>query len=185
MLMKTLSFICTDIGRVLVIGGPVSAHTSVERLRGFAHAAREFPGIVLLATLACNYDRPTARLFSEAWLRLSGAPDACLAANDVMALGVLDALETLKLQSTVVGVNAIPEAIQAIACGRLLASADFNAMQIAYLATECALRHLGGEAVPARINLQVQIVTQQNYRAWDLPYEQRPVITLDMLRVMT
>jgi ribose transport system substrate-binding protein len=62
----------------------------------------------------------------------------------------------------VVGVNAIPQAIDAIREGRMLATADFNAMQMCALATECAIRHLRGEAVPAEIELPVAIVERRN-----------------------
>ena len=99
-----------------------------------------------------------------------------------MALGVLEALEAAGLRDVpVVGVNAIPEAIAAIASGRLLATADFNAMQMAYLAAECAVRHVRGERVPATIELPVQVVDRHNCQAWDLPSAQRPVITLEQL----
>ncbi|MDH4135018.1 MAG: sugar ABC transporter substrate-binding protein, partial [Gammaproteobacteria bacterium] len=99
-----------------------------------------------------------------------------------MAIGVLDALDAAGKSAVVVGVNAIPQAIEAIAAGRMLATADFNAMQMAYLATECAVRHLRGESVPTSIELPVRIVDGRNYAQWRLPYEQRPVITLDQLR---
>lgn len=102
-----------------------------------------------------------------------------------MAIGVLDALDAAGRQAAVVGVNAIPQAIEAIAQGRMLATADFNAMQMAYLATECAVRHLRGESIPARIELPVQIVDRSNCAQWNLPYEQRPVLTLEQLRNKT
>ena len=69
----------------------------------------------------------------------------------------------------------------AIGAGRMLATADFNAMQMAYLAAECAVRHLRGEVVPERIELPVQIVDARNCEQWNLPYEARPVITLEQL----
>jgi ribose transport system substrate-binding protein len=53
---------------------------------------------------------------------------------------------------------------------------------MAYLATECAVRHLRGEAVPLRIELPVQIVDRHNCAQWNLPYAQRPVRTLAELR---
>ena len=77
--------------------------------------------------------------------------------------------------------NAIPEAINEIRSGGMLATADFNAMQMASLATECAMRHLRGEPVPKDLELPVQIVDRANYAAWDLSYEKRPVVTLKEL----
>ena len=83
------------------------------------------------------------------------------------------------------GVNAIPQAIEAIGAGRMLATADFNAMQMAYLAAECAARHLRGERVPLSIELPVQVVHKGNCSNWNLPYAQRPVLTLEQWRAMT
>ncbi len=168
-------------GRVLVVTGPEDSYTSLERLRGFHDAARGWPDIVLVGQVAGDYVREVARDRSADWLEKNPAPDAVLAANDIMAIGVLDALDAVEKKAAVVGVNAIPQAVQAIAQGRMLATADFNAMQMAYLAGECASRHLRGHAVPASIELPVQIVDQRNCAQWDLPYEQRPVMTLEKL----
>jgi len=172
-------------GRVLVVTGPEAAYTSLERLRGFHDAARAVPGITLVGHVAGDYVREVAREGTAAWLQVNAAPDAVLVANDIMAIGVLDALDAAGRTVAVVGVNAIPQAIEAIAAGRMLATADFNAMQMAYLAAECAARHLRGETVPPRIELPVQIVDGSNYTQWNLPYEQRPVITLEQLRSET
>jgi ribose transport system substrate-binding protein len=172
-------------GRVLVVGGPVGSHTSEERLRGFRDAALAYPDIQLAGVVAGDYDRAIARGRSAEWLRAHAPVQGCLVANDVMALGVLDALEQAGQTAAVVGVNAIPEAVEAIASGRMLATADFNAMQIAYLATECAIRHLRGEAVPEVISLPVQVVHRSNCAQWAPPYAERPVVGLDELRRQT
>lgn len=172
-------------GRVLVVTGPEESYTSLERLRGFHDAAREVPGIALAGQVAGDYVREVARDRTASWLKENAAPDAVLVANDIMAIGVLDALDAAGKTAAVVGVNAIPQAIAAIAAGRMLATADFNAMQMAYLAAECAARHLRGEVVPRTIELPVQIVDGSNHAQWNLPYEQRPVITLEQLRSKT
>ena len=169
-------------GRVLIVTGPEESFTSLERLRGFREAARQHPGIGIAAVIAGDYAREVARGRTAQWLRDKPELDACLVANDIMAIGVLDALDAAGRMAAVVGVNAIPQAIEAIAAGRMLATADFNAMQIAYLATECAVRHLRGEAVPAAVELPVQIVDRSNCLQWNQPYAQRPVITLEQLK---
>jgi ribose transport system substrate-binding protein len=168
-------------GRVLVVSGPVDSVTSVDRLRGFAEAARAFPGIRLLGPVAGDYQRAPARERGESWLRQHGAVDGVLAANDIMAVGVLESLDALGQAAAVVGVNAIPEAVKAIGAGRMLATADFNAMQMAAVATECAIRHLRGEPVPRQLELAVDIVDGSNWQGWDLPYEQRALRTLEQL----
>ena len=172
-------------GRVLIVTGPTDSFTSNERLRGFREAVDRFPGISVVDVIAGDYARDVARERTAQWLQAHASLDACLVANDIMAMGVLDALDAAGRRATVVGVNAIPQAIEAIATGRMLATADFNAMQIAYLAAECAVRHLRGEAVPAHIELPVQIVDAGNCQQWNLPYEARPVITLAQLQEKT
>ncbi len=89
------------------------------------------------------------------------------------ALGVLDVLEKRGLKRPVVGINAIPEAVEAIRHGRMLATADFDAMKMACIATAAAVRHLRGERVPARMILPVQIVDASNCGRWNRPYAAR------------
>jgi ribose transport system substrate-binding protein len=165
-------------GRVLLLSGPADSVTSIPRMRAFEEAAAQFPGIGIAGVCLGHYNREKARAAVAEWLRGGASLDACLSANDVMALGALDALREGGRNVAVVGVNAIPEAIVAIKAGEMLASADFNAMRMCQLATECAVRHLRGERVPEKIELPVEIVDRGNYHRWDLPFEERPLPTL-------
>jgi ribose transport system substrate-binding protein len=165
-------------GEVAIVTGPTESVTSLERVAAFEAAARRHPGIRIAARSCGAYLREPAREAFAAVLRAHARIDAVLAANDIMAIGVLDALDAAQRHAIVVGVNAIPQAVEAIAAGRMLATADFNAMQMCFLATECAIRHGRGEPVPAQIELPVAIVHGGNWRPWDLPYDQRPLMTL-------
>jgi ribose transport system substrate-binding protein len=46
-------------------------------------------------------------------------------------------------------------------------------MDMASIATECALRYLRGERVPKEIMLPVQVVHSGNLAPWDKPFEDR------------
>jgi ribose transport system substrate-binding protein len=160
---------------VILEGTPASA-TSRERLLGFQDALAEHPGVDVRCSLRGDYQRDIAReVFLRARDRWPGV-DAVLCANDVMALGVLDALDASpgRGRPLLAGVNAIPEAVAAIASGRMLASADFNAMAMSEIATEAAVRHLRGETIPTEIILPVQVVDAANCAAWNAPFEERP-----------
>lgn len=160
-------------GDIVILEGVPAAVTSQERLRGYCDAVRETPGVRIIATRTADYQHETARrVMTEL---LSGLPriDGMLCANDVMALGAIEALDAAGRRFPLVGVNAIPEAIAAIKAGKLLATVDFDAMAISSIATEAAIRHLRGERVPAEINLPVRIVDATNYPPWDRPLEAR------------
>ena len=166
-------------GDLLLMEGVAGAVTSRERVRGFLDAVKEWPGIRIVATRCGDYLEATARKVMGEFLAEGTPIDGVLSANDVMSLGVLSALEKAGVKVPVIGVNALPEAITAIKSGRLLATVDFDAMKIAGIATEAALRHLGGQAVPAEIILPVQVVDRSNCQSWDKPLEQRECLSWD------
>ena len=165
-------------GNVVIVEGPADSITSRARVDAFDAVLRAEPGIEVVARCGGAYQREPARDAFAAVLRRWSRIDAVIAANDIMAIGVLDALAAQRRETRVVGVNAIPQAIAAIRAGRMLATSDFNAMLMCHLATECAIRHLRGEHVPPAIELPVEIVDRGNCERWDLPYAQRPLPTL-------
>ena len=160
-------------GKVVVVEGPPDSVTGTARSRAFRDAAREYPGIEILASCTGLYLQAPAREVVLALLPTLSQVDAILAANDSMALGVIEALKETGRTAIVAGVNAVPEAIEAIKRGEMLVTADFNAMDMASIATECAVRYLRGEAVPREISLPAKLVDASNCGLWDKPYEER------------
>jgi ribose transport system substrate-binding protein len=164
-------------GTIMVVEGTPASATSTDRLAGFHDALGEHPDIKVRCSICGDYQRDSARnAFRDVHRQWPGV-DAVLCANDAMALGVLDALAAHPSRGTpphVVGVNAIPEAVAAIAAGRMLATADFDAMKMSEIATEAAIRHLRGEAVPPEVILPVQVVDAGNCAAWNVPFAARP-----------
>lgn len=163
-------------GDVIVIEASADSSTSVDRARGFRAAAEKFPGIRVVGRCYGAYQYEPARVAMAKLLETTPHIDAVLAANDVMALGAIDALRAANRTAIVVGVNAIPEAVAAVKNGALLATANFNAMNLAALAVEALVRRLRGETVPPQIMLPTTIVDAGNAQQWDLPFEQRPCV---------
>lgn len=160
-------------GRVAILEGIPASSTSKPRLLGIHSALAEYPGLSVAASIRGDYQRDIACAALAPLLSRGERFDAVIAANDSMALGALDALAGREPSPLVVGVNAVPEAIAAIKAGQMLATVDFDAMKMACIATEAAVRHLRGESIPPRIALPVQVVDRSNCAAWDLPYEAR------------
>ncbi len=160
-------------GEIVIIEGAAAAVTNRERMRGFHDALRAYPGIRLAASRAGDYQREPAMKQMREIVAAVPRFDGVIAAADVMALGVIEVLAAAGRRVPVVSVNAIPEAIAALKAGTLLATADFNPMNIACVATEAAVRHLRGEPVPREILLPVEIVDASNFSAWDKPISKR------------
>lgn len=160
-------------GKVVILEGTAGTITARERMRGFLDAVERFPGIQVLGCLTGNFLQDCGEAAMRELLAEHPRIDGVLAANDSMALGAIQALRKAGRHSLVVGVNAVPEAVQALKSGDLLATADFDAFKIAALATEAALRHLRGEAVPKEILTPIDVVDRSNCARWDRPMEAR------------
>lgn len=160
-------------GTVLIVEGPQESITSSARVRAFCDVLRRFPGIRLLGSICGEYQREPARRAMAKLLHSTPAVDGILVANDIMAIGVIEALEAAGATSLIVGINAIPAAISAIKQGKMLATADFNAMHMSCLATEAAVRHLRGEKLPSEIILPVNIIDRTNCDELNRPFEER------------
>src|SRR5690606_15266662 len=129
-------------GRVLLVGGHPNSSTTHDRERGFRAATALYPGIRIAKAVRGDYQREPARAAVERVLAEGLAFDAVFAANDQSALGVLEALRTAGRRLPVIGINAMPVAVEAVRHGDMLATAAYDAMSIASIAAEAALRHL-------------------------------------------
>ncbi len=160
-------------GRVVALDGPSTAPTSRARARGFDEALAQFPGIELAGRAVGHLAQAPAKAAMAELLAKDARINGVWTANDPMALGALDALEAAGRQAKVVGINGAPDAIEAIARGTLLASADFSAFNIATIAARAALRHLRGEPVPKEILLPAELIDRSNFSRWRLSYAER------------
>jgi len=160
-------------GDVAILEGTPGTITGRDRVAGFRDAAASYPDMRIVASRPGNFLTEDARIAMQALIAEFPRLDGVLAANDSMALGAIEALRAAGRSTLVTGVNAVPEAIAALKAGTLLATADFDAFKIAALATEAAVRHLRGEAVPKEILPPVEIVDRSNCARWDRPMEAR------------
>jgi len=160
-------------GKIVVLEGTPAAPTSRERLRGYARAFAETPGIEVLASDAGNFQEADGKRVMATFLADHAVINAVLSANDSMALGALAALEEANRSATVMGINGILPAVKQIEAGRMLATVDFNMFKIGCTAARAAVRHLNGEAVPDKIILPAEVIDRTNCKAWLIPVEQR------------
>ena len=161
-------------GNVVIIEGVKGSTTSDDRVRGFNKAIEENPGVKLLASQPANYQRLQALQVMENLIQSNPSIDGVMAAADVMAFGAIEALEAAGKKTTrVVGIGGVPESIEAIKAGRLLATAEFNGYKMGCLATMAALRSLRKEAVPDTIVIKGIVIDKTTTGPFEVPAEKR------------
>jgi ribose transport system substrate-binding protein len=179
-LLKTLN----GKGNFIILEGVKGALTSTDRVRGFNDALKENPGAKLLASQTGNYQRLQALQVMENLLQSHPQIDGVLAANDAMAMGVVEALEGANRTAKVVGINGTKEAVDAIKAGKLLASGDYNGFLQGCIGTIIATRALRKQPVVSEIILKPTVVSKDNYQPYDTPVESRSCPTWDQAVAM-
>jgi ribose transport system substrate-binding protein len=142
--------------------------------RRFRKAIEENPGVKLLASQPANYQRLQALQVTENLIQANPQIDGVLAAADVMAFGAIEALEAAgKKSAKVVGIGGVPESIEAIKSGRLLATAEFNGYKMGCLAAMAAVRYLRKEPVPDMIVIKGIVIDRSTTGPFEVPPEKR------------
>ncbi len=161
-------------GNVVIIEGVKGATPSDDRVRGFRKALEENPGAKLVASQPANYQRLQALQVMENLIQSNPSIDGVLAAADVMAFGAVEALEAAGKKTTkVVGIGGVPESIEAIKAGRLLATAEFNGYKMGCLATMAAVRSLRKQPVPPQITIKGIVIDKSNLGPFEVPADKR------------
>src|SRR5882672_12442838 len=163
-------------GDIVVIEGSPGAPTARDRAVGLRQALAQSPAVRVLGSGTGAFQQPPARLAMARLLAEHPHIDGVWTGNDLMAFGVLDALAEAGRRTQVVGINGLPGAIERIEQGTMLASVDFSAFNIATIAARAALRHLGGEPVPAQIMIPAVLIDRTNFSAWQVPFAARPLM---------
>jgi len=118
----------------------------------------------VVARVDADYDRTTAEAAAERILfahpRLSGF----FAVNDEMALGVADAVRSAGKSGGVkiIGVDGIPEALDAVRVGSISATVSQYPYVIAQMAVEACVAAVRGARVPAKVDAPIAVVTRAN-----------------------
>jgi ABC-type sugar transport system substrate-binding protein len=149
-------------GRVAVIAGIPGDATSGARTEGFISGARGRFEVV--ETFAADFERGKARAATEELLREEPDVDGVFAVNDLMALGVADAVEAAgrRGEVAVVGFDGIREALTGVRKGDLSATVAQYPYSMGQLGVEGCLAAARGDPVPGIVDAPVQVVTKRN-----------------------
>ena len=147
--------------KVALIEGIPTAYNGQQRRLGFEDAMKA-AGMTIVTTQSGDWEMDKANNVAAALL--SEHPDlkALLCANDNMALGAVAAIQAAGKagQVLVVGFDNIGAIRPMLADGRVVATADQHADQLAVYGIEAALKILQGEAAPADQTTAVDLITK-------------------------
>jgi ribose transport system substrate-binding protein len=166
-------------GSVVILEGIPTTTSSIERVRGFNDALKEFPDVMLLASKGGNYQRKPAQELMEGWIRQFPHIDGVLAANDSMAAAAVEALEKHSRKALVVGINGSKEAVDMIKADRMLASGEFNGFVIGCLAVDVAAKSLRKQPVPKELVLKPVVYDKANVGQYEARADMRECPALE------
>lgn len=148
--------------QVAILEGVPNAFNGVERKRGFEEAM-EAAGIEVVASQSANWETAKANQVAAALVSEHPELDAILASNDSMALGAIAALKAAGREDEVlvVGYDNISAVQTLLREGRMLATADQHADQLAVYGIEYALEMLATGKSPEDRETPVELVTAE------------------------
>ena len=147
--------------KVAIIEGLPTAFNGQQRRMGFEEAMKA-AGLNIVSVQSGQWEIDKANTVAAAMLSAHPDLQALLCGNDSMALGAVAAVQAAgrARKVLVAGYDGIPAIRPMVADGRVTATADQHADQLAVFGIEAALKILKGETPPADQTTVVDLVTK-------------------------
>lgn len=149
--------------QVLIYEGIRDAQNAQDRHAGALRAFEENPNVTIVASETANWKIDEAYTLSEELFEDFPDVGAVFAANDMMALGIIEYLREVGRDDVIIGAfDALNEAQEAIRDGTMLVTIDQQAARQGYLGVDYAIRALNGETLAPETLIDVQLVTEDS-----------------------
>lgn len=152
-------------GGVLMLHGIMGTSAQLQREAGAKEIFAKYPGLKLVDHQTASWDRAKAMALTENWIQAhKGKFSAVFAHNDEMAMGALLALERagMKKDVTVIGIDAIAQALTAVKEGRLDATVFQDAVGQGKGSVDAALLLAKKQPCPKETMIPFKLVTRDN-----------------------
>lgn len=151
-------------GNIVILHGQNGHDAEIGRRKGSQDILDKYKDIKVLYEQSGNWTRVEGMAIMENLLESDKQIDAVLSQNDEMALGAIKALEDAgKLNKTLVfGIDAIPEALEAMEDGKMAGTVFQDATGQGAGAVDAAVRIARGGEVEAKIFIPYVLVTKEN-----------------------
>lgn len=137
-------------GTLVILEGTTGASSAIERLEGMTAVLKKASGIKVLASTTAKYNRQQAMKVMEDLLTRFPEIDMVLCANDAMALGAKEAIKDARRKILVAGIDAIPEALEAVQKGELGGTVDSNGFDQGFVAVDLTAKYLLKDQKPPK-----------------------------------
>jgi len=157
-------------GNVIDLRGLQRIAAARAREQGFTEELKKSPNIRVVASPIGNFDQETSRTATAAALRANPSVDAIFCANDDNALGAIQAIqEAGKLEPvgakghiSIVGIDGIPQALQAIRHDTLDATFSQNPVKWAVKAVDFAQEISNGKQPEKHVDYPYILLDKSN-----------------------
>jgi inositol transport system substrate-binding protein len=153
-------------GNVVIMMGKLDNEAAIQRTAGVEQVAAKYPDIKITKKDTANWSRPEGLTLMENWLSTGDQIDAVCSNNDDMALGAIQAIEAAGLLGKIIvgGTDATPDALEAMAEGKLDVTVFQDAAGQGGGAIKAAVGLARGETVETRVWIPYVLVTPDNYK---------------------
>lgn len=149
-------------GQIAILEGNMGQSAQIKRYEGLENTILKEPDITCVAALSADWSRDKAMQITEDWLGKYKELKAIICENDDMAMGALQACEAQDRTLILIGVDGIPDALEAIRAGKLTASVLQDAAGQADTVIDVAVKAAKGEPVEKRYKVPFQLITKDN-----------------------
>ena len=153
-------------GNIVELQGTPGSAPANERRKAFADALKQYPDLKIIDSQSGNFELSGGKQVMEAFLKKHGHDFTIVYAhNDSMALGAAQAIEEAGLKPgkdiTIVSIDAMRAAVQAVAAGRLNCTVECNPL-FGPKVYDTAAKILAGEAVPKKSYNKDELIDATN-----------------------
>ena len=162
--MQKIADVLGGKGKIAIIEGKLGISAQVQRLQGNMNVLAKYPDMEIVLQQTGNWSREESLTLVENWIQSGKEFDAIVAHNDEEALGAYKALEAAGLQDKipVVGIDAIPDAVQSVKDGGLACTVLQNSTAQAQTSFDVAVKAAMGEKVDQLYPIPFELVDETN-----------------------
>lgn len=150
-------------GTVLEIQGTAGSTTMMNRRDGFHEALEKAPGLKIVQSTYCDYDRSKAIPATQDLLQANKDVVAIFGHNDDMAIGAAQVCQEQGMKDILVcGVDGLMEAVLNIESGSYACTASNDPVLLGQTAVDTAIKVMNGENVDSFVDAGTIVIDAKN-----------------------